>query len=170
VSGKEGKPSAFPPGAGYGARKEDQPNEIEDLKQKVMKANMPQDAQEKALKEIERLETMPPMSAEATVCRNYLDWLISMPWTKKSREKRNLKEAERVLDEDHYGLEKVKERIIEFLSIRQLVKNPKGVILGLIGPPVGKLSGEVRGPRPDASSFLSLGGVRTSRVPPSRLI
>ena len=163
MAGKEGKPSVFPSGAGYGARKEDQPNEIEDLKQKVKKANMPPDALEKALKEIERLETMPPMSAEATVCRNYLDWLISMPWTKKSREKRGLKEAERVLNDDHYGLDKVKERIIEFLSIRQLVKSPKGVILGLIGPPgVGKSSLGKSMARATGRKFvrLSLGGVR----------
>ena len=87
---------------------------------------MPPDAQEKACKEIERLEAMPPMSAEATVCRNYLDWLIALPWVKKSREKRDLKEAERILNEDHYGLEKVKERILEYLSVRQLVKTPRG--------------------------------------------
>ncbi len=124
---------------------------------------MPPDAQEKATKEIERLETMPPMSAEATVCRNYLDWLISLPWNKKSREKRDLKSALKILDEDHYGLEKVKERIIEYLSIRQLVKNPKGVILGLIGPPgVGKSSLGRSIARATGRKFvrLSLGGVR----------
>jgi ATP-dependent Lon protease len=106
---------------------------------------------------------MPPMSAEATVCRNYLDWLIAMPWAKKSREKRNLKEAGRILNEDHYGLEKVKERILEYLSIRQLVKNPKGVILGLIGPPgVGKTSLGKSVARATGRKFvrLSLGGVR----------
>jgi ATP-dependent Lon protease len=153
---------AFPPGA-PGARKDDQPNEIEELRQKVGKAKMPGDAEEKAYKEIERLESMPPMSAEATVCRNYLDWLISLPWNKKSREKRNLKEAERVLNEDHYGLEKVKERILEYLSIRQLVKNPKGVILGFIGPPgVGKSSLGKSIARATGRKFvrLSLGGVR----------
>ena len=115
------------------------------------------------LKEIERLEVMPPMSAEATVCRNYLDWLVSLPWNKKSREKRSLKEAERILDEDHYGLEKVKERILEYLSIRQLVKNPKGVILGLVGPPgVGKSSLGQSIARATGRKFvrLSLGGVR----------
>ncbi|MDH7511674.1 MAG: endopeptidase La [Clostridiales bacterium] len=161
VSGKDSRQNIFP--AGPGLRKEDQPNEIEELKQKVKKANMPSDAEEKALKEIERLETMPPMSAEATVCRNYLDWLISVPWNKKSREKRDLKEAERILEEDHYGLEKVKERIIEYLSIRQLVKNPKGVILGLIGPPgVGKSSLGRSIARATGRKFvrLSLGGVR----------
>ncbi|MEW5902575.1 MAG: LON peptidase substrate-binding domain-containing protein, partial [Acidobacteriota bacterium] len=160
---KEGKQTVYPAGAAFGARKEDQPNEIEELRQKVKKANMPADGEEKALKEIERLETMPPMSAEATVCRNYLDWLLSMPWNKKSREKRDLKEAEKILNEDHYGLEKVKERIIEFLSIRQLVKNPKGVILGLIGPPgVGKSSLGRSIARATGRKFvrLSLGGVR----------
>ncbi len=144
-------------------KKEDQPNEIEELKQKVAKANMPKDAEEKAYKEIERLESMPPMSAEATVCRNYLDWLISLPWNKKSREKRDLKDAERILNEDHYGLEKVKERILEYLSIRQLVKNPKGVILGFIGPPgVGKSSLGRSIARATGRKFvrLSLGGVR----------
>jgi ATP-dependent Lon protease len=151
----------FPTGLSF--KKEDQPNEIEELKQKVAKANMPQDAEDKAFKEIERLESMPPMSAEATVCRNYLDWLTSLPWTKKSREKRDLKEAERILDEDHYGLEKVKERILEYLSIRQLVKNPKGIILGFIGPPgVGKSSLGRSIARATGRKFvrLSLGGVR----------
>jgi len=162
MAGKEPRqPNIFSAGPGF--RKEDQPNEIEELRQKVKKANMPSDAEEKALKEIERLETMPPMSAEATVCRNYLDWLLSLPWNKKSREKRNLKEAERILDDDHYGLDKVKDRIIEFLSIRQLVKNPKGVILGLIGPPgVGKSSLGRSIARATGRKFvrLSLGGVR----------
>lgn len=151
----------FPTGLSF--KKEDQPNEIEELKQKVAKANMPNDAEDKAFKEIERLESMPPMSAEATVCRNYLDWLTSLPWTKKSREKRDLKEAERILDEDHYGLEKVKERILEYLSIRQLVKNPKGIILGFIGPPgVGKSSLGRSIARATGRKFvrLSLGGVR----------
>jgi len=162
AAGKDGRQTVFPPGTNLG-RKEDQPNEIEELRQKVKKSGMPPDAEEKASKEIERLETMPPMSAEATVCRNYLDWLLSLPWNKKSREKRGLKEAERILDEDHYGLEKVKERIIEYLSIRQLVKNPKGVILGLIGPPgVGKSSLGRSIARATGRKFvrLSLGGVR----------
>jgi len=151
----------FPPGLNM--RKEDQPNEIEELRKKVKEARMPQDADEKATKEIERLEAMPPMSAEATVCRNYLDWLISLPWNKKSREKRDIKEAKKILDQDHYGLTKVKERILEYLSIRQLVKNPKGVILGLIGPPgVGKSSLGQSIARATGRKFvrLSLGGVR----------
>ena len=151
----------FPSGMNF--RKDDQPNEIAELKEKLAKAKMPHDAEEKANKEIERLEAMPPMSAEATVCRNYLDWLISLPWNKKSREKRNIKEAEIILDEDHYGLEKVKERILEYLSIRQLVPNPKGVILGFIGPPgVGKTSLGASIARATNRKFvrLSLGGVR----------
>lgn len=151
----------FPPG--LNVRKEDQPNEIEELRKKVERAKMPKEAEEKAIKEIERLEAMPPMSAEATVCRNYLDWLISLPWNKKSREKRDIKQAEKILDEDHYGLKKVKERILEYLSIRQLVKNPRGVILGLIGPPgVGKSSLGQSIARATGRKFvrLSLGGVR----------
>jgi len=151
----------FPPGLSM--KKDDQPNEIEELRKKVIDSHMPKDAEEKANKEIDRLEAMPPMSAEATVCRNYLDWLISLPWTKKSREKRNLKEAEKILDEDHYGLEKVKERILEYLSIRQLVKNPKGIILGFVGPPgVGKSSLGRSIARATGRKFvrLSLGGVR----------
>lgn len=160
ISTRETRQPIFPSG---GMRKEDQPNEIEELRRRVAMAKMPPDAEEKAYKEIERLESMPPMSAEATVCRNYLDWLLSLPWNKKSREKRDLKAAERILNEDHYGLEKVKERIIEFLAIRQLVKNPKGVILGFIGPPgVGKSSLAKSIARATGRKFvrLSLGGVR----------
>jgi len=158
---KESAQKVLPSGLTF--KKEDQPNEIEELKEKVFKAKMPKDAEEKSYKEIERLESMPPMSAEATVCRNYLDWLLSLPWNKKSREKRDLKEAEKILDEDHYGLEKVKERILEYLSIRQLVRNPKGVILGFVGPPgVGKSSLGRSIARATGRNFvrLSLGGVR----------
>ena len=159
---KEPGQKNYPPGMG-GSRKEDQPNEIEELRQKVAKAKMPADAEEKAYKEIERLEAMPPMSAEATVSRNYLDWLLSLPWVHKSREKRDLKAAEIILNEDHHGLEKVKERVLEYLSIRQLVKNPKGVILGFLGPPgVGKSSLGKSIARAMGRKFvrLSLGGVR----------
>jgi len=161
VSYRGSQQKLFPPG--MNVRKEDQANEIEELRRKVTEARMPKDAEQKALKEIERLEAMPPMSAEATVSRNYLDWLISLPWNKKSREKRDIKEANRILEEDHYGLRKVKERILEYLSIRQLVKNPKGVILGLIGPPgVGKSSLGRSIARATGRKFvrLSLGGVR----------
>jgi ATP-dependent Lon protease len=161
ISYKDMDQKIFPSGLNY--RREEQPNELEELKQKVAKAKMPPDAEEKAYKEIERLESMPPMSAEATVCRNYLDWLISLPWNKKSREKRDLKEAERILNEDHFALEKVKERILEYLSIRQLVKNPKGIILGFVGAPgVGKSSLGRSIARATGRKFvrLSLGGVR----------
>lgn len=149
--------------SGFNFKKEDQPNEIAELKEKLEKAKMSKDAEEKANKEIERLESMPPMSAEATVSRNYLDWLISLPWNKKSREKRNIEEAEKILNEDHFGLDKVKERILEYLSIRQLVKTPKGIILGFIGPPgVGKTSLGASIARATNRKFvrLSLGGVR----------
>jgi len=144
-------------------KKDRKANEIEELRKKVQKAKMPKAAEEKALQEIERLEVMPPMSAEATVCRNYLDWIISLPWNKKSREKRDIKKAEKILNEDHHGLEKVKERILEYLSLRQIVKNPKGVILGLVGPPgVGKSSLGKSIARATGRKFvrLSLGGVR----------
>lgn len=150
----------FTPGMG---KKEDQPNEIEELRKRVASAKMHKDAEEKAYKEIERLEVMPPMSAEATVCRNYLDWLISLPWSKKSREKRSLQDAQKILNDDHHGLDKVKDRILEYLSIRQLVKNPKGVILGFVGPPgVGKSSLGHSIARATGRKFvrLSLGGVR----------
>lgn len=158
---REHNQKIFP--AGFNARKEDQPNEIAELRKKVENARMLKDAEEKAKNEIDRLEVMPPMSAESTVSRSYLDWLISLPWNKKSREKRSLKEAEKILNEDHYGLDKVKERILEYLSIRQLVKNPKGVILGFIGPPgVGKSSLGKSIARSTGRKFvrLSLGGVR----------
>ncbi len=156
-----GGAKGYPPGAG--ARKDDQANEFEELRKKVARAKMSADAEEKALKEIERLEAMPPMSAEATVSRNYLDWVISIPWNRKSREKRDLKDADRILNEDHHGLEKVKERILEYLSIRQLVKNPKGCILAFLGPPgVGKSSLGKSIARATGRKFvrLSLGGVR----------
>jgi len=161
ISMREINQKTFMPGSQF--RKEEQPNEIEELRKKVFEAQMTADAQDKALKEIERLESMPPMSAEATVSRNYLDWLISLPWNKKSREKRDLNEAEKILNEDHFGLEKVKERILEYLAIRQLVKNPKGVILAFIGPPgVGKTSLGKSIARATGRKFvrLSLGGIR----------
>jgi len=158
---REAGGKSYPPGSG--ARKEDQSNEFEELRKKVARAKMSSDAEEKSLKEIERLEAMPPMSAEATVSRNYLDWVISLPWNRKSREKRDLKDADRILNEDHHGLDKVKERILEYLSIRQLVKNPKGCILAFLGPPgVGKSSLGKSIARATGRKFvrLSLGGVR----------
>jgi ATP-dependent Lon protease len=144
-------------------RKDDRTSEVDELRRKVEQARMPKDAEEKALQELKRLESMPPMSAEATVSRNYLDWLIAVPWTKKTRERKDLNAAEQILNEDHYGLEKVKERIVEFLAVRQLVNNPKGPILCFVGPPgVGKTSLARSIARATNRKFvrLSLGGVR----------
>ena len=124
---------------------------------------MPKDVEEKAIQELKRLEAMPPMSAEATVSRNYLDWLIAVPWHRKTRESRDLKRAEEILHEDHYGLDKVKERILEFLAVRALVKKPKATILTFAGPPgVGKTSLAKSIARAMNRKFvrLSLGGVR----------
>src|SRR5262245_51910849 len=124
---------------------------------------MPKDAYDKATKEIQRLEMMPPMSAESTVSRTYLDWLLAMPWQKKSREIRDMRWSMKVLEEDHYGLEKIKDRIIEFLAVRRLVKKPQGTILCFVGPPgVGKTSLGKSIARATGRKFvrLSLGGVR----------
>ncbi len=139
-------------------------DEIEELKKKVQAARMPKDAREKAINEIRRLEQMPPMSAETTVSRTYLDWLLAMPWHKRTREIRDINLAEKILNEDHYGLEKVKERILEFLAVRQLSKKPQqGSILCFVGPPgVGKTSLGRSIARSTGRKFvrLSLGGVR----------
>jgi ATP-dependent Lon protease len=138
-------------------------NELDELKKKIESAGMTKDAHEHAVTELKRLEMMPPMSAESTVSRNYLDWLLAVPWKKKSREIRDISRAQKVLEEDHYGLEKIKERILEFLAVRQLVKNPKGSILCFIGPPgVGKTSLGRSIARATGRTFvrLSLGGVR----------
>jgi ATP-dependent Lon protease len=138
-------------------------SEIDELKKKIEAAGMTPDAQEKASQELKRLENMPPMSAESTVSRNYLDWLLAVPWKKKSKEIRDLKFAEGVLESDHYGLEKIKERILEFLAVRRLVKNPKGSILCFVGPPgVGKTSLGMSIAKATGRKFvrMSLGGVR----------
>ena len=138
-------------------------SETDELKKKIETSGMSKDALDKANAELKRLEMMPPMSAESTVSRNYLDWLLAMPWKKKSKEIRDLRRAETILEEDHYGLEKIKERILEFLAVRQLVKNPKGSILCFIGPPgVGKTSLGRSIARATGRKFvrLSLGGVR----------
>jgi len=138
-------------------------SEYDDLKKKIEAAGMTADALEKAMAELKRLEQMPPMSAESTVSRNYLDWLLAVPWKQKTREIRDLKFARDVLESDHYGLEKIKERILEFLAVRRLVKNPKGSILCFVGPPgVGKTSLGMSIAKATGRKFvrLSLGGVR----------
>ena len=144
-------------------RKEDKGSELDELKKKIEQSRMPKEAEEKASQELKRLEGMPPMSAEATVSRNYLDWLVAVPWHKRSRESRNLEKAERILNEDHYGLEKIKDRILEFLAVRTLVRKPKGTILTFTGPPgVGKTSLAKSIARATNRKFvrLSVGGVR----------
>ena len=138
-------------------------SEFDELKKKVEAAGMPKEVKDKALQELKKLEAMPPMSAESTVSRNYLDWLLAVPWKKRSKEIRNISRAEKVLNEDHYGLEKIKERILEFLAVRQLVKNPKGSILCFVGPPgVGKTSLGMSIAKATGRKFvrMSLGGVR----------
>ncbi|PYU17075.1 MAG: endopeptidase La [Acidobacteria bacterium] len=138
-------------------------SEIDELKKKIDAAGMSKDVQEKAIQELKRLEMMPPMSAESTVSRNYLDWLLAVPWKKKSKEIRDISVAERILEEDHFGLEKIKERILEYLAVRQLVKNPRGSILCFVGPPgVGKTSLAMSIGRATGRKFVrvSLGGVR----------
>jgi len=143
--------------------RKDEKSELDDLKKQVEEAKMPKDANEKAIKEIQRLEMMPPMSAESTVSRTYLDWLLAMPWNKKSREIRDINWSKKVLEEDHYGLEKIKDRILEFLAVRRLVKKPQGTILCFVGPPgVGKTSLGKSIARATGRKFvrLSLGGVR----------
>jgi ATP-dependent Lon protease len=144
-------------------RKDEKGNEIDDLKKKIEQSKMPKDVEEKAVQELKRLEAMPPMSAEATVSRNYLDWLIAVPWHKRTKESRDLKRAEEILNEDHYGLDKIKDRILEFLAVRALVKKPKATILTFAGPPgVGKTSLAKSIARAMNRKFvrLSLGGVR----------
>ena len=139
------------------------PNELEDLQNKIEKSGMPKDAREKADSELNKLKMMSPMSAEATVVRNYIDWLVSVPWKKKSKIRKDLAEAEQVLEEDHYGLEKVKERILEYLAVQQRVQKLKGPILCLVGPPgVGKTSLGRSIARATNRKFsrMSLGGVR----------
>ena len=138
-------------------------SEIDELKKRIETAGMTKDALDKAMTELKRLENMPPMSAESTVSRNYLDWLLAVPWKKKSKEIRDLKFAEQVLESDHYGLEKIKDRILEFLAVRRLVKNPKGSILCFVGPPgVGKTSLGMSVAKATGRKFvrMSLGGVR----------
>jgi ATP-dependent Lon protease len=142
---------------------EDAPNELADLESRIANAGMPKEAKDKATSELNKLKLMSPMSAEATVVRNYIDWLLKAPWKKRSKVLRDLNRAEAVLEEDHYGLEKVKERILEYLAVQQRVRRLKGPILCLVGPPgVGKTSLGQSLARATNRKFvrMSLGGVR----------
>ncbi len=138
-------------------------NELEELEQKIQNAGMTEEAKEKAVAEFNKLKMMSPMSAEATVVRNYLDWLVKVPWKERTRVRKDLARADEVLDEDHFGLEKVKERIVEYLAVQQRVRSLKGPILCLVGPPgVGKTSIARSIARATNRKFvrMSLGGVR----------
>ena len=142
---------------------EDAPNELGELDKKIADAGMSKEAREKAGSELNKLKLMSPMSAEATVVRNYIDWLVKVPWKKRTRVTRDLEKAEQVLEEDHYGLHKVKERILEYLAVQQRVRKLKGPILCLVGPPgVGKTSVGQSIARATNRKFvrMSLGGVR----------
>ena len=142
---------------------DDVPNELADLENKIEKAGMTKEGKEKAVSELNKLKLMSPMSAEATVVRNYIDWLLKAPWKKRSKVFKSLKKAEDILEEDHYGLEKVKERILEYLAVQKRVKRLKGPILCLVGPPgVGKTSLGQSIARSTNRKFvrMSLGGVR----------
>src|SRR5690349_2724785 len=136
---------------------------MNELEERIRKTKLSKEAREKAQAEVKKLRTMSPMSAEATVVRNYLDWILSIPWSKPTKVKRDIKLAEKVLNEDHYGLEKVKERILEYLAVQQRQKRIKGPILCLVGPPgVGKTSLGKSIARATGRNFvrISLGGVR----------
>jgi len=142
---------------------DDAPNDMDDLTNRVAKAGMTAEAKKKATSELNKLKMMSPMSAEATVVRNYIDWMLNVPWKKSSRIRKNLTDAEVILEADHYGLEKVKERILEYLAVQQRVKVIKGPILCLVGPPgVGKTSLGRSIARATGRKFvrMSLGGVR----------
>ncbi len=144
-------------------RKDDRSDEVEELREKIDEAELPEPVLEKAEQELKRLEAMPPVSAEATVSRNYIEWLVGVPWKKKSRENKNLKKAQKILDEDHFGLDEIKERILEFLAVRQLTDQTQSSILCFVGPPgVGKSSLAKSIARAMGREFvrLSLGGVR----------
>ncbi|MPY76635.1 MAG: endopeptidase La [Alphaproteobacteria bacterium] len=142
---------------------EDGKDELAEIEERIKKTKLSKEAREKAQAEMKKLRSMSPMSAEATVVRNYLDWMLSIPWKKRTKVKRDLKEALRVLDEDHYGLEKVKDRLIEYLAVQHRMRKVKGPILCLVGPPgVGKTSLGKSMARATGRKFvrMSLGGVR----------
>jgi ATP-dependent Lon protease len=142
---------------------DDVPNDLEDLSQRIEESGMSKEADKKAKSELNKLKMMSPMSAEATVVRNYFDWMLNVPWKKRSRIRKQLDQAEAILEEDHYGLEKVKERILEYLAVQQRVRKMKGPILCLVGPPgVGKTSVGRSIARATGRKFvrMSLGGVR----------
>ncbi len=144
-------------------RKDDRTDEYAELKEQIEEAGLPEEVKEKAEQELKRLEAMPPVSAEATVSRNYIDWLVSVPWKKRSREIKDLNRAQKILDQDHYGLDKIKERILEFLAVRQLTEQTQSSIICFVGPPgVGKSSLAKSIARATGRKFvrLSLGGVR----------
>ncbi|MBU3070081.1 endopeptidase La [Aestuariicella sp. G3-2] len=141
----------------------DEPNEMEELEQKIAKAKMPDEAEKKTRAELNKLKMMSPMSAEASVVRAYIDWMVSVPWSKRSKVRHDLARAEKVLEEDHYGLEEVKERILEYLAVQKRVKKIKGPVLCLVGPPgVGKTSLGESIARATNREFIrmALGGVR----------
>ena len=142
---------------------DDRTREVDELKARVAKAKMPKDVEQVALKEVDRLAMMHPSAAEYTVSRTYLDWLIELPWSVSTKDRLDVERARRVLDEDHYGLEKVKDRIVEYLAVQQLKKDLKGPILCLVGPPgVGKTSLGKSVARSLGRKFvrMSLGGIR----------
>ena len=142
---------------------EDGRDEASELEERIRKTKLSKEAREKALAEVKKLRSMSPMSAEATVVRNYLDWMLSIPWKKRSKISKDLKRAQQILDEDHFGLEKVKERIVEYLAVQQRVDKIKGPILCLVGPPgVGKTSLGKSLARATGRNFVrvSLGGIR----------
>jgi ATP-dependent Lon protease len=142
---------------------EDGRDEVSELEERIRKTKLSKEGREKALAEVKKLRSMSPMSAEATVVRNYLDWMLSIPWKKRSKISKDLKRAQQVLDEDHFGLEKVKERILEYLAVQQRVDKMKGPILCLVGPPgVGKTSLGKSLARATGRNFVrvSLGGIR----------
>ena len=139
------------------------PNELDELQLRIDEAKMPEEAQDKALTELGKLKMMSPMSAEASVVRSYIDWMVTVPWSKRSKVKHDLQCSETILDEDHYGLEEVKDRILEYLAVQKRVRKVKGPVLCLVGPPgVGKTSLGESIARSTNRKFvrMALGGVR----------